>query len=140
MCTKFIMSPNYYSYYKKDGSTSTQQNALVESFYRMRLYHGTNEEEADYNTLGANKALLLIPSKNLPTALWNGGSGLARQGVIYMDLQDIEDAETTGVDAPVADATSDEQAVYYTLSGNRTNGKPTKKGIYVSNGKKVCVK
>lgn len=140
VCTKFIMSPNYFTYYKKDGSTSTQQNALVESFYRMRLYVGSEEDEADYNTLGANKALLLIPSENLPTALWNGGNGLARQGVIYMDLQDIEDAETTGVDAPVADATSDEQAVYYTLSGNRTNGKPTKKGIYVSNGKKVCVK
>ena len=139
-CTKFIMSPNYFVYYKNTGGTSTQQNALVESFYRMRLYHGTNEEEAEYNTLAANKALLLIPSENLPTALWNGGNGLARQGVIYMDLQDIEDADATGVDAPIANAISDEQAVYYTLSGNRTNGKPTKKGIYISNGKKVCIK
>ena len=138
-CTKFIMAPSYYVYYQKTGGTSEEKQAETESFFRMRLYQGNDASlVTEYNTLAANKALLLIGS--LPTALWNAPGTGARQGVIYMDLQDIEDTDATGVDAPVADATSDEQAVYYTLSGNRTNGKPTKKGIYVSNGKKVCVK
>ena len=139
-CTKFIMSPNYYVYYKNTGSTSGEVQTDVESFYRMRLYQGTAEQNAEYNTLAANKAILLIGS--LPTALWNGGNGLARQGVIYMDLQDIEEAEANGIDAPMIDATSGgaSQKVYYTLSGSRINGKPTKKGVYICNGEKVCVK
>ena len=29
---------------------------------------------------------------------------------------------------------------WYTLNGVRLNGKPTKKGIYINNGKKVAIK
>ena len=29
---------------------------------------------------------------------------------------------------------------WYTLNGVRLNGKPTKKGIYINNGKKIVIK
>ena len=139
-CTKFVMGPSYYTYYKNTESMSGLTDALTESFYRMKL--DTNPETATTNnTLGANKALLLIPSANLPTALWNGGSG-ARQGVIYLDLPDFEDEESTNISNPLANTLSEDanQDIYHTLSGSKLNGKPTVKGIYICNGKKVTVK
>ena len=30
--------------------------------------------------------------------------------------------------------------VWYTLDGRRINGKPSEKGIYINNGKKIAIK
>lgn len=141
--TKFVMGPSYYTYYKRTGTSSDLQDAETESFYRMRLYDEPNASEADkelYNTLGANKALLLISS--LPDPLWKkGGASGARQGVIYFDMPELEE-DATNIEMPITLVTPDEveSHVYYTLAGNRVKGKPTKKGIYICNGKIVTVK
>ena len=97
------------------------------------------------DTVGPNKALLLIPTANLPLALWNGGngegtSGAVRKGMIYLDLEEVE---TTGIEGPQVGQrviSTDSQQGYYTLSGIKLSGKPTQKGIYVHNGKKVSIK
>ena len=99
------------------------------------------------NTLDGNKAYLLIPSANLPWALWNGGNGegtagKARSGMIYIDLEDLEENLATGIEDYINENSADraEKPVYYSLSGSRIDGKPKAKGLYVSNGKKICVK
>ena len=133
-CTKFILTNTYYTYYKRDGSTSTSgpHTANTAAFYRLKL-----NGNATTDKLGGNKSYLLI--QNVPTALWAGGSG-AREGMIYIDLQDWEnDNDATLVNEAVAERKS-EPDVYYTISGTRVNGRPTAKGIYICNGKKVSIK
>jgi hypothetical protein len=43
----------------------------------------------------------------------------------------------TGIRNIVAD---DEEATWYDLSGRKLSGKPTKKGVFIKNGKKEVVK
>jgi hypothetical protein len=50
--------------------------------------------------------------------------------------------ETTGIgtlDTKTGEMTFDSEA-WYTLNGVRLSGKPTKKGLYINNGRKVVVK
>ena len=54
------------------------------------------------------------------------------------------DGGTTAIDAPNVSASKasaeSEDNVYYTLQGMRVNGRPTRPGIYINNGKKVIVR
>lgn len=150
-CTKFIMTRKYYTYNKTSESFSEQKTSDVEAFYRM-IIDKNESTAAQHNTLGANKAYLLIPSAKLPKALWNDGTGAGKPGeaknVIFIDLEGVENAdadsngETTAIDNAIVDdaANSMEQKVYFSIDGTRIEGKPTKKGIYICNGKKVYVK
>lgn len=141
-CTKFVMTTSYYTYSEISNSFSEEKTATVESFYRVIL-DKNGATAAENNTLGANKALLLIPSNKLPVALWNKTSGSgsgARKGVIYIDLDEFEEQEATSVDNEAIIDHSIGNDVYYSISGTCISGKPTKKGFYIHNGKKVSVK
>ena len=148
-CQKFVMSRQYYVYHKNSDGTGTdskEKTSEQEAFYRMRLKEGGN------NTMGANKAYLLIPTSKLPTALWNGGNGAgvagqAKPGVIFMD--DIEalfggeepiSGIATAIDAIESTETVGNGNTFHTLSGMQIQGIPTQKGVYIVNGKKVLVK
>ena len=147
ICTKFVMSRQYYVYNKTyDSNSGLQQDRMeVEAFYRMRLNSGANEAS---NTMGANKAYLLIPTCELPTALWANSSngGNAKPGVIYMDLEDLFGGEepvsgiATGIENIDSAETIDNGNTFHTLSGMQIQGVPTQKGVYIVNGKKVLVK
>jgi alpha-amylase len=80
---------------------------------------------AKAGTIPAYKAYLQIPTASLPA------SALARLYVVF------EDGETTSI-TPVRNnqKTSDE---WYTLGGQRST-KPTERGIYIHEGKKVIIK
>lgn len=136
--TKFIMTTVSYTYTKETGKPDTNtpnDEASTEAFYRMKLDATTSN-----NVIGANKAYLLIPTANLPTALWNGG-GSSSRGLIYIDLEDMErNHEATSIDNEAIIDRSTDSGVYYSISGARINGKPTRKGFYIHNGKKVSVK
>ena len=140
-CVKFIMTRTYYTYYSADGSSSGAQESPVEAFYRMRI--DTNASTAaQHNTIGANKAYLLIPNTDVPTALW-AGSASSKAGLIFIDLDenDIDDnSEVNGIENPVTTLEDDTDACYYSLSGVRLGGKPSKPGMYICNGKKIIVK
>lgn len=134
--TKFIMTTTYYKYYVEDGENVLQAEKDVEAFYRMKLSANSAE-----NTMGANKAYLRVPTENLPTALWDAGAQQGvRQGMIYVGLDEIEnsDNEVTTVDNAIVDHFIDDN-IFYSLSGSRINSRPTKKGIYIHNGKKISV-
>ena len=53
---------------------------------------------------------------------------------------DFGDEEVTGIIGLSADESADLQTGTYDLQGRRINGKPTQKGIYIQNGKKVIIK
>ncbi len=77
--------------------------------------------------LAAGKAYLQIPTAKVP------GDSDARCFIL-----DFENGEATGIGSTKA-ATPKEDGVYYDLTGRRVE-KPSKKGIYILNGKKIWVK
>lgn len=74
--------------------------------------------------LQANRAYLQIPTSFISGAAANS---------IGIEFED----GTTGIE-PSLSVTGDSN--WYSLDGSRLNGKPTQKGIYVVNGKKVVIK
>ena len=83
------------------------------------------------NGIAANRCWLKLDAE--------GGTGPvnARQLVIVVD------DETTAVESEKVTVNSEKFAaatVWYTLDGRKLSGKPTKKGLYIYNGKKVAIK
>ena len=67
----------------------------------------------------------------------NGGSAAVRQFVL-----NFGDSETTGI-ISIENGKwkiENEADAWYDLSGRRLNGKPTQKGLYINNGRKVVIK
>ena len=50
------------------------------------------------------------------------------------------DDETTGISLTPAPSPRGEGSEYYTLDGRKLSGKPTKKGMYIVNGRKVVIR
>ena len=62
-----------------------------------------------------------------------GGSSAKGFSIVF------EDEESTGISG-IAETTGAQADVWYTLGGQRLQGKPSTKGLYIVNGKKVIVK
>ena len=100
----------------------------------------TNIDEIVYlganNTLGyadeermlhACRAHFVLPSVN-------GARAMTRSIIYFGD-------ETTGISLTPSPSPKGEGSEYwYDLSGRRLSGKPTQKGVYINNGKKVVIK
>lgn len=141
-CTRFIMTRKYYTYTKNNGF-GEQQTSQVEAFYRLIYDKSGTDAATAHNTIGANKAYLLVPTANVPEALWNSNNVQAPAGIFFLDLEDITgDNGTTAIDDVIRQENEsiNGQDVYYSLSGVRIIGTPTTKGIYIKNGKKVSIK
>ena len=48
--------------------------------------------------------------------------------------------DTTGIDATLVNSERENSEAWYTLDGRKLQGKPTQKGVYITNGKKVIIK
>ncbi len=96
------------------------------------LLSATNSSDACFRpisstyNLKANKAYLQIP-----TSMVSSSAGANAVGIEFEE-------GVTGIDNSLSDMDTD--AHWFTLDGRRLNGKPTQKGIYVVNGRKVVVK
>ena len=108
-----------------DVRTACDDISTTGTFYVMGKQgddFGFFEYTADY--MPARKAYVRI----------DGGAALAK--ALTMVFGD----EETGITATtLTDGTKADDA-WYTLDGRRLNGKPTKSGVYVNNGKKVVIK
>ena len=78
--------------------------------------------------LGAQRAYFKIGSDG----------ALARQ-ITAFNINFGEGDETTGI-ITMYDARSEMSDVWYSLDGRKLNGKPTEKGVYVNNGRKIVIK
>ena len=99
------------------ASTSTQNNY---AFNGKEFVWVKNEI-----SVGANKAWLAIPT-TVP-------AGTRSISIVFGD-------GTTGIEAMDNGQWSMDNGQWYDLNGRRLQGKPTKKGVYIQNGKKVVVK
>ena len=85
-------------------------------------------------SLQASNATLNLPT--LPAGLyWDTSSLLQPEGVLR-----VTDQPTDIISIDNGQLTIDNEAgAWYTLDGRRLNGKPTTKGIYINNGKKIII-
>ena len=80
-------------------------------------------------TLGANMAYLKFVTDQQQSAPQ------------YISISGDLGEGTTGIDnLNVNDNLNDNEATWYDLNGRKLNGKPSQKGIYIKNGKKIVVK
>ena len=124
----------------ESGSSDTNGNALKGLSERTKISESAYSASTIYvmgNTtkngfgfhkytgeyMPANKAFLALSS--------------AASAPLRMVIDDEE--ETTGI-ASMADGIDDMSDEWYTLDGRKLNGKPTTKGLYIVNGKKVMIK
>ena len=63
----------------------------------------------------------------------------AQKGRFFLDEVKVQKPATTGIET-MSDVRSQMSDVWYTLDGRRLTGKPTQKGIFINNGKKVVMK
>ena len=99
------------------ASTSTQNNY---AFNGKEFVWVKNEI-----SVGANKAWLAIPT-TVP-------AGTRSISIVFGD-------GTTGIEAIDNGQWSMDNGQWYDLNGRKLDGKPTRKGVYIQNGKKVVVK
>ena len=84
-------------------------------------------------SLGACRAVF-----HLHNGLLAGSSSLhaGTRGIVL----DFGDGETTGISAAVFTNSTNEPDGWHDLQGRRLNGRPSRAGVYINNGKKVVIK
>lgn len=152
--TKFILTNIHWTYdlshtLNADEASTAISETDAAGFYRMHIWKTTEEADvAAKNTMPKNSAYLLVPTEELPIAVWDmqqGASSGARQntlGIRYSNGQStsIEDVDTKAYQAVDKGTASDSGETWYTLSGIRLARRPSKEGLYICNGRKVLIK
>ena len=142
--TRFIFAYRYMKWQKvntEPATYSTFTNGDVPVFYRMHLYSSTeagalSSDESTLNTLGANKAYMLIRSTSVPDALWKNDVAPARS---FIGIEGISDMEE--YDPALGTGRSQGDGRTYNLRGQMMDdGSSLTPGVYIRNGKKVVVK
>ena len=134
--------------YQQSHTLNTDESAAYKEadaagFYRLHIWKTQiDEENAAKNTMPAHNAYLLVPTDQLPVAVWSQQSiSSARRNTIGIrtswgeDTAAIEDVELEGQ----LSATEDSEGEWYTLSGMQLHSKPTVSGIYIHDGRKVVI-
>ena len=141
--TKFILTNKYWTF-DKDHALSidegaTQHTADVAGFYRMHIWKTGDVETR--NTMPAHTAYLLVPSDNLPAAVWTLQSGYSAARESTLGVYNIIDPNSvTAIDQQQVIALDVKTSSIYTIDGRRLAAPPSKPGVYIIGGKKVIVR
>lgn len=156
-CTKFILTNVHWKYSVK-SSWGKSNGSYVESrdgswqahgsptladaagFYRLHIW-GNDDDD----TMAANTAYLLVPSDELPIAIWASGGSGAR---VYDNSLGIREFgyEMTGMDSLRPNLPADEMIkdngndAWYTISGMKLDAPPTRPGLYIHGQSVLIVK
>ncbi len=140
--TRFIFADRYMKWTKIDNSvehTDFTNSGDVPVFYRMHIYTTSQDGKTatELNTLGANKAYMLIRSGNVPDALWKDQATPARPFIAIEGVSDMEEI----IDENNGNNGNHVNKGTYNLRGQRVNDNDNlPPGIYIRNGKKVVVR
>ena len=139
--TRFIFAYRYMKWQKvntEPATYSTFTDGDVPVFYRMHIYTTAQDGKTapKLNTLGANKAYMLIRSTSVPDALWKDAAAPARP---FIGIEGISDMEE--YDPALGTGRSQGDGRTYNLRGQMMDdGSSLTPGVYIRNGKKVVVK
>ena len=130
-----------YKYYKlnPDGTKTGSQQIGDEAFYRI-AYNTTTQGASSSGNQGY---LPLLTSKMNPYYVENtgGNNNPAKFTIIFEDeFENITPGITTTIDDIESSGRVVTSEGFYNLNGQKMNGIPTQKGMYIVNGKKVLVK
>jgi hypothetical protein len=135
--TRFILSEKYLTW-KKDGETGSVtynehfSQGAVPGFFRLHVFGNTSYDGGtDRNTLGPNKAYLLLHTDRINPAIWTPATP-ARE---FVGIEGISDL-TEYSDYPMSAADN----ATYNLRGQMVDDSSLQPGIYIRNGKKIIVK
>ncbi len=146
-----IVNPQFAKVYLEDGSQiigllndgilflgTSSPTTIYEHVGRQYLYMGDDSKlyyPLNDLTINAFRAFFFLRDfvAGEPSATDN-------EKEIRNIVLDFGNGETTGIDALLKDNEPQSNDYYYSIDGQRLQGKPTKKGIYIKNGKKVVVK
>lgn len=150
--TKFILTNRYWTFNKdhalSDDESASPNTADAAGFYRMHIWKSGADIETK-NTMKANTAYLLVPSNNLPVAVWTLQEGYsAAPGMDLLGVYNIvgpnsetaiDELRDDGITAG-GNADNCNGQTWYTVSGTKLATPPTKAGLYIRNGRKVVVR
>lgn len=128
--TNYVLAYKYQQL-KEDGTPYGDVMEGPEMFYRV---------SKSGIKLHKNSAYLQLPTEKVKPSE-NNTTGSAKFTFIFADELE-NDSQATGIeDASVKRETGvSEQSVWYNLNGQKLNGKPQQRGLYIVNGKKVLFK
>ncbi|MBQ8486900.1 MAG: hypothetical protein IJ533_04540 [Prevotella sp.] len=146
--TRFLLAQRYMKWTKvtSDGvSAISHSDGFTDSgnvpvFYRMHKYATEQDDKTavQLNTLGANKAYMLIRSGNVPDALWKGEDPAVSRR--YIGIEGISDMDEF-IEDNQNGADSDAREGTYDLRGRKVadNGN-LRPGVYIRDGRKIVIK
>lgn len=123
--TNFAFTYQYYTL--ENGYTTGSVKNGPQGFYRIA-------KDGGYS-LG-NQGYLPLETSKIGGDVWAGARGF---GLSFDEDEGGEVTAIESIDTIDSHATA-ETAIYYSLSGQKLNGKPAKGGIYICNGKKIAIK
>ena len=126
--TNFVFTYKYYNLTDAGYITGTVHEGS-QSFYRVAK-NGANSS--------GHQAYLPLLTSDVPNS-WLDADPSRSYTLVFEDDESVEptDIESVFLDTSMMKVDNN---VYYSLSGQRVNGKPTKGGLYICNGKKIIVK
>ncbi len=138
--TVFILT-NRYMTWKKEGSNAATYDehftsGNVAAFYRMHLYGNDSYDGGTArNTLGVNKAYLLLRTDKINAPIWNTSSPApAPQYIGIAGVSDMDEA-VSQTEEQQGDGRT------YNLRGQAVDGsKALPAGIYIRNGRKIIIR
>lgn len=127
-CTNFVFTYKYYDLDSKGFITGTVHEGS-QSFYRVAKNGATSS---------GNQAYLPLLTSDVPNS-WLDADPSRSYTLVF---EDGEGGEPTAIESISSDTSlmNIDNNVYYSLNGQRVNGRPIKRGLYICNGKKVIVK
>lgn len=136
--TVFILA-NKYMTWKKEGTNTTYDEHFTEgnvaAFYRMHIFNDNSYDSGtDRNTLGRNKAYLLLRTDKINGPIWE--TSPASPAPRYVGIAGVSDMEEEQSAAGIDQG----DGRTYNLRGQAVDGESLSPGIYIKNGKKIVMK
>lgn len=132
--TNYVLSYKWY-YLTSDGSKTGEEHVGDEMFYRVSR-EGIN--------LRANSAYLVLDTDkvglNTSQGSIQGSTNPAKFTFVFSDWNDTPSVPTAIEEANSVETFDSSNGEWYNMNGQKLNGIPATKGLYIMNGKKVLVK
>ena len=134
--TNLILTSKKYNV--KDGPSTTLDDSGYDVFFVRVDPNGNGGNGA---TLKKCSAYIQIPTEDMVKLSSNSTNG-AKMSIVFADdwFGEINNGIATGIDQVTSNKSQVTSAEWYNLNGQKLNGMPTEKGLYIVNGRKVLVK